>query len=436
MGIEVYNLINKYGKTMISQTYSIGKEAQIYFKVNEKCYATRKGADFANLKKQDIKCLTEKEVEKDLRAEILMKSKKLNALVVSNTPYCAKSSRENHEILAVLDDMAQIIGPKAPLVNFNKKEISKALKRSAGCIVKDKYTITTGRTLYEAVVAQMVLEKSAEVFLKASVLGGGKKINKVEASLMRFIYKKKYSKAEEGVKASEINKPQDEELKSRQGESRKSNEGLKTELNKKPFETKGINSILNEEIKEIQIRELLAEYGRKLLECGLVQGTWGNLSIRLNQEFMIVTPSGTDYNRLTPQDMIKVNINTLKYEGNVKPTSEKDLHGSIYATRKDVGAVIHTHSKYCCIFAAAGKSMKIEDKEMESIFGRQVSIARYGLPGTKSLTKNTREALGENFGCFMANHGMIGCGEDMKTAFENCLKLEQCGEAYVESRYK
>ncbi|MCR5134736.1 MAG: class II aldolase/adducin family protein, partial [Clostridiales bacterium] len=47
-------------------------------------------------------------------------------------------------------------------------------------------------------------------------------------------------------------------------------------------------------------RCLLVEYGKKLLETGLVQGTWGNLSIRLDDEYMLVTPSGLDYNRLTP----------------------------------------------------------------------------------------------------------------------------------------
>lgn len=70
---------------------------------------------------------------------------------------------------------------------------------------------------------------------------------------------------------------------------------------------------------------------------------------------MITTPSGLDYTRLTPADMVKVNINTLEYMGAQKPTSEKGIHASVYRMRKEVGAVIHTHSKYCAIFAAAGK---------------------------------------------------------------------------------
>ena len=86
------------------------------------------------------------------------------------------------------------------------------------------------------------------------------------------------------------------------------------------------------------------------METGLVQGTWGNLSIRLDDKYMLVTPSGLDYTRLTPADMVKVNISTLAYEGSLKPTSEKGLHAEVYKQRPDAGAVIHTHSKYCCVF--------------------------------------------------------------------------------------
>lgn len=106
--------------------------------------------------------------------------------------------------------------------------------------------------------------------------------------------------------------------------------------------------------------EILAKFGKKLVETDLVQGTWGNLSLRLDEKYMMVTPSGLDYTRLTPSDMVKVDINSLEYAGDLKPTSEKGIHGGIYGSRPDVGAVIHTHSKYCAVFAAARKAVPIE----------------------------------------------------------------------------
>lgn len=187
---------------------------------------------------------------------------------------------------------------------------------------------------------------------------------------------------------------------------------------------------------EQKLREALVTYGVKLVETGLVQGTWGNISVRLDENYMLVTPSGLDYLRLTPDDMVKVHIATLKHEGSIKPTSEKGLHAGLYLRRPDLGAVIHTHSKYCCMFAAARKPLPVEDPEMQRIFGPEVSLAGYGLPGSKRLSQNTVNAFGDGMGAIMTAHGMICGGRDIGTAFENCRKLEDCAAAYIETRWE
>lgn len=177
---------------------------------------------------------------------------------------------------------------------------------------------------------------------------------------------------------------------------------------------------------EEQLREMLVAYGRRLVESGLVQGTWGNISVRLDERYMLTTPSGLDYMRLTPGDMVKVEISTLEYEGEIRPTSEKGLHAAIYQGRSDVGAVIHTHAKYCSVFAAARKDMPVLD-DFRSIFGDVIRLAPYALAGSKALMKNTAAALGDNFGAIMASHGMVACGRDLEEAFENCVRMEENG---------
>lgn len=181
---------------------------------------------------------------------------------------------------------------------------------------------------------------------------------------------------------------------------------------------------------EQKLRQELVDYGKKLLERGLVQGTWGNISVRLDEKYMLVTPSGLDYTRLTADDMVKVEIDSLKHEGDTKPTSEKGLHAAIYKNRGDIGAIIHTHSKYACVFAAANKDMPIL-AEYRDIFGDSIKSAAYALPGTKALAKNTAYALGQNFGVIMANHGMAACGASIEDAFENCCKIEENGRIYL-----
>ena len=183
-------------------------------------------------------------------------------------------------------------------------------------------------------------------------------------------------------------------------------------------------------MREQELRQALVDYGNKLVEVGLVQGTWGNLSVRLDEKYMLTTPSGLDYTRLTPSDMVKVEIATLKYEGSKKPTSEKGLHAEIYAKRPEIGAVIHTHAKYSSVFAAANKDMPVLDEYMDD-FGPVIKLAKYALPGTKALKKNTVEAVGEGYGAIMANHGMIACGETLEDAFKNCSKIEENGKKYL-----
>lgn len=183
-------------------------------------------------------------------------------------------------------------------------------------------------------------------------------------------------------------------------------------------------------------RRQLVVYGKKLVETGLVQGTWGNLSVRADDGFMLVTPSGLDYEGLEPEDMVPVDLISLNHQGSLKPTSEKGVHAGIYRAREDVGAVIHTHSKYCAIFAAARKDVPIEEHGLQTIFGDTVKLAAYALPGTEQLWENTLAALGKNQGCIMANHGMLCVGKTLEEAFENCRRLEDYCGRYIESRWK
>ena len=187
--------------------------------------------------------------------------------------------------------------------------------------------------------------------------------------------------------------------------------------------------------EEREIRMQLVEYGKKLVRSGLVQGTWGNLSVRLDQHSMIVTPSGLDYYRLTPSDMVKVDIQSLRHEGQRKPTSEKGIHSGIYQLRPELGAVIHTHSKFCSIFAAARSAVPVEkNEETERIFGSRVELAAYALPGTEQLRENTLEAFGDNYGCIMAGHGMVCAGQNLEEAFSYCRRLEEYCRDYIEAR--
>lgn len=207
---EVCEVMNKYGKMITSQEYEAGN-VKFILQTEEGVFVTKAGADFTDIKEDDI--------ERLWVHELPISKPEMKAIVYSQTPHCQQCLKEGKSFAATLDDMAQIFGPECLIVDGREgndsrgKSLFKALKDNVGCLVLNGYaengegigyTVTMGRNLYEAVVATTVLEKSAEVFLLAEKIGGGKPIPAWEAKLMRLIYKKKYSKAEEKVKASEV----------------------------------------------------------------------------------------------------------------------------------------------------------------------------------------------------------------------------------------
>lgn len=187
---------------------------------------------------------------------------------------------------------------------------------------------------------------------------------------------------------------------------------------------------------EQELRKILKDSGVKLLENNLVQGTWGNSSVRIDEKYMFVTPSGLDYVTLKPEDMAKVEIETLEWTGSLKPTSERGIHAGVYRTRSEVGAVIHTHPTYGSIFAAARKGLPCVNEEMKALLGGDVRVADYGLPGTKKLREATIKAMEGRNACFMANHGVLCCGKTMDEAFEVIYMLEKSCREFIEERVK
>lgn len=166
---------------------------------------------------------------------------------------------------------------------------------------------------------------------------------------------------------------------------------------------------------ESEARELIIRAGEELVKKKLVARTWGNISARISDTQFIITPSGKDYEDITAEDLVVVNISDLKYKGNVKPSSEKGIHASAYALRKDINFVIHTHQHYASAICAECRDVSY------------APCAEYGLPGTKKLRKNVEKKIIDNpeFKSFLlAHHGALLLGETYEEAFELANTLE------------
>ena len=189
-------------------------------------------------------------------------------------------------------------------------------------------------------------------------------------------------------------------------------------------------------VSDLKGRMELVDYGNKLVEKDLVQGTWGNISVRLDEEYMLTTPSGLDYDDCRPEDMVRVNIETLKPEDSLNdPTSEKSIHAEIYKARPDVGAIVHTHSKYCSLLAACRMPLEVREESLAKDVGELILVADYGESGSTTLAKNVVEALGERKGCIMSHHGMVACGKDIEEALSIAMSMEEAARLQVEHGY-
>jgi L-fuculose-phosphate aldolase len=179
---------------------------------------------------------------------------------------------------------------------------------------------------------------------------------------------------------------------------------------------------------EAQARSGLVQAGLRLSGAGLVARSWGNLSLRLGEGAMAVTPSGIQYADLREDMIVVVDLKTGEWSGEWKPTSERKIHREIYLKRPEVGAIVHTHQSAASACAAARAPV--------SAPWGAVPCAAYALPGTKTLTRAVVGTLGAGPAVLMANHGALVVGETMNGAFETILALETACADYLEAEFR
>jgi len=170
-----------------------------------------------------------------------------------------------------------------------------------------------------------------------------------------------------------------------------------------------------EKAKLMQIE--VCKTAKKMYDSGLVAGTWGNISARIDDEFMVITPSGMDYERLLEDQMVLVNMNTLEYEGALKPSIETIVHAQLYLKRKELNGIMHTHSTYALTVASARKTIPPICDDQVQILGGEVRLADYTMPGTQEMADTIIKAMESRQGALIANHGAITAGVTLREAF-------------------
>jgi len=168
---------------------------------------------------------------------------------------------------------------------------------------------------------------------------------------------------------------------------------------------------------EAELREEIVEIGRLCWTKGWVAANDGNLSIRLDPQRILCTPTGISKGRMRPEDLIIVDPDGKKIAGARERTSEINMHLAIYRMRPDIQGVVHCHPPMGTGFAAAGRSLNQAILPEVIVALGCVPLAAYGLPGTEELLKPMLPLIPHYDAILLGNHGVTCYGTDIWKAY-------------------
>jgi L-fuculose-phosphate aldolase len=177
-----------------------------------------------------------------------------------------------------------------------------------------------------------------------------------------------------------------------------------------------------------QRQEVLAA-AREISAAHLVIGTWGNVSLKIKDEpLVLITPSGMNYQTMVIEDIVLIDLSGSVVEGKWRPSSESLLHTVIYQRRPDLGAIVHVHSVHATAFAAVRKTIPVILEETAQVIGHPIVTAPYAASGTRELAVGAAETLGNGSAVLLANHGLVGVGKNLRSALRVCYITEETAQ--------
>lgn len=359
---------------------------QLVLRVNEETYiSSRENLRLSKLTEKDFDLF---DINTGDIGRIFSSRNDINAIVFICTEAAVRFSKENQVMRPALDDLAQIIGPDVTVCpDGTARTLLKALRNRRGCFIQGSGIIAVGDTIEEAIAGARILEKSAEAEIYSGKLNGLQYLDPTTAQELHKYYDGSYSKVNQKEKVD----------------------------------------FISSGAEEFQLRNRIIDCGKDMSRSELVQGSWGNISLRLNPDTMLITPSGMDYFSIRTEDIVRMNIHDLKYGMQRKPSSEYRLHAALYRRYPECNAIIHTHSNGISAFAAAHAGFRISEPPMDQLIG-DMHCSEYRTPGTDELCDSIMEAIEGSHACIIANHGAIFYGNDLDVtlAIANAVESRAC----------
>jgi L-fuculose-phosphate aldolase len=171
--------------------------------------------------------------------------------------------------------------------------------------------------------------------------------------------------------------------------------------------------------------EQIVAAAQELLAKGLVEGTSGNISARMEDGNVALTPSSLDYRVMTVDDICIVDAAGEQVAGKRGPTSEKYLHMAVMNAYEDIAVCIHSHAVHATMFAVAHQDVPSCIDEFTVYLGGDIRCTEYAPSGSPDLAEQVVKALDSRGAALIANHGMVAIGTTMEKAMHNTALVER-----------
>jgi L-fuculose-phosphate aldolase len=177
------------------------------------------------------------------------------------------------------------------------------------------------------------------------------------------------------------------------------------------------------------LRESVILGCRELTRRGLIYGKSGNISVRRDERTFFVSPTGMSYESLVPDDIPLVDVEG-RWFGRRLPSSEWRFHRDLLKARREIGAIVHTHSPKATSLACTGRGIPAFHYMVAVAGGADIRCAPYHTFGSQELSAAAVEALTDRLACLLANHGVIALGTDLDRALSLAGEVEDLAGKY------
>lgn len=306
--------------------------------------------------------------------EIFRSRRDINAILFGCSADTVSASEKADSLPVALEDLARLTGSELKVIpDASASSILSGVRDASVCLIKGTGAIAVGTNCRKVVAGVQIVEKACEAEMHGEILGGIVPIEKALAEKYRKDFVSDY-----------INRNEEP------------NPGYVTY-----------------DEAEFAVRGSLIDHGRELIKRDLTYGSWGNLSVRLNEDEMLITPSSMDFFDIRIEDIVKVDIDTLEYGNQRIPSTEVLMHAEAYRELPDCKAIIQTRSNAISVFAACKAGFALGEGELQELIG-DVMVTGYAAPGSEELADAVVSTLKNTHACIIPHHGAVFYGPSLE----------------------